>query len=105
MNIPNLQEKVAQFVAEYRLETEVSFRVLDLVSEVGELAKEVLKSSDYGQKSFQPNEDWTGELADALFALICLANSSQVNLETALEGALAKYAKRLMEKGDAGSGR
>ncbi len=99
-----VQDKVADFVAAHRLETTVQARILDLVSEVGELAKEALKGSDYGKSPFQPTGDWAGELADALFALICLANSTSVNLEVALDSALAKYEQRLADKADAGSG-
>ena len=36
---------------------------------------------------------------------ICVANSTGVKLETALEAALAKYDARLAERGDADSGR
>ena len=41
--LDNFQQQVSQFVQEYQLEAPVSARVLDLVSELGELSKEVLK--------------------------------------------------------------
>ncbi len=99
-----MQKKVAEFVAQHKLEADVESRMLDLVSEVGELAKEVLKSNAYGQQEFTVTDSWHGELADVLFAVICLANSTGVNLEETLDAALTKYAKRLADKGDAGSG-
>lgn len=105
MELLLFQNKVAQFVAKHRLETSVETRVLDLTSEVGELAKEVLKGSRYGKEPFRPSEGWDDEVADVLFSLICIANSTGVNLEAALHGALEKYAKRLSARGDAGSGR
>lgn len=99
----NFQDSVARFVEAHQLEIAVSARVLDLVSEVGEIAKEILKSTRYGQKPFQPTEDWPSELGDVFFSLICIANSTGVNLENALEKVLQKYEQRLAHKGDAGS--
>ena len=43
-------------------------------------------------------------LVAALFALVCLANSTGVDLEVALDGTLEKYRQRLALGGDAGSG-
>src|SRR3712207_4177882 len=83
----------------------VHARALDLASEVGELAKEILEGTAYGRAPFEVPEGWTGELGDALFALVCLANSTGVDLEAALNAALEKYRERLAFGGDAGSGR
>jgi hypothetical protein len=80
-------------------------RALDLVSEVGELAKEILEGTDYGSALFEAPEGWTGELGDSLFALVCLANSTGVDLEAALNAALEKYRERLALGGYAESGR
>jgi NTP pyrophosphatase (non-canonical NTP hydrolase) len=74
------------------------------VSEVGELAKEVLKGSDYGRVPFEPPETWADELSDCFFSLVCLANSTGVDLGEGLESALAKYRDRMVRRGDAGSG-
>ena len=105
MTLPAFQETVATFVAEHQLETSVEVRMLDLVSEIGEVAKEVLKASQYGHRPFQPTDTWSGELADAFFSLICVANGTGVNLEVALAEVLTKYEQRLALKGEAGSGR
>jgi len=98
----NLQKKVSEFIAANGLDTGVEFRALDLVSEVGEVAKEILKMTDYGKSEAKPREELRGEIGDALFALVALANRLDVDLEEALELVLAKYASRL-EKGSAGS--
>ena len=103
--LPHFQKTIAVFVEKNRLETSVETRLLDLVSEVGELAKEVLKGNGYGHQSFQPTAEWPGELADAFFSLVCLANSTGVNLEDGLAEALDKYTQRLASKGDTGSDR
>lgn len=102
---PRFQQAVGSFVVEHGLEAPVATRALDLVSEVGEVAKEVLKGTDYGRRDFQSPADWSDELADCFFSLACLANSTGVNLESALARALEKYRQRLSQKGDAGSGR
>ena len=71
----NYQERVASFVAGHDLETDIAARVLDLLS----------------------------ELADVFFSLICLANSTGVDLNRGLEKVMAKYSQRLQDKGDPGS--
>jgi NTP pyrophosphatase (non-canonical NTP hydrolase) len=102
---PDYQQRVAAFVAEHQLETEPASRLLDLLSELGEVAKEILKGSDYGKADFSATPDWEGELADTFFALVCLANATGVDLDAALDGALRKYQTRLASRGEAGSGR
>ena len=99
-----MQGSVAAFVEEHGLEAPLHARALDLVSEVGELAKEILEGTDYGRAPFEAPEGWTGELGDALFALVCLANSTGVDLEAALNAALEEYRGRLDLRGDARSG-
>jgi len=100
-----LQKRVAAFVEAHRLETDVAHRVLDLVSEIGEVAKEVLKSTRYGKKRFTPDDNWGAEIRDVLFSIICVANMTGVHLETALLNALKKYEHRIKTKKDAGSGK
>jgi NTP pyrophosphatase (non-canonical NTP hydrolase) len=100
-----LQRTVASFVEEVGIEASVHARLLDLVSEVGELSKEVLKATNYGHTSFRPPDGWTGELGDVCFSLICLANSTGVDLEAALDEALHKYRQRLALGDDPRSGR
>lgn len=97
-----IQDKVRDFCKDYNLESPPEHRVLDLLSELGEVAKEVLKMSDYGRKPIEFGKEIESELGDTLFSLITLANQFDVDLEDALEIALAKYQKRL-QKGSAGS--
>lgn len=104
MDLPNYQSQIAMFVQTFDLETGVEARLLDLVSEIGELAKEVLKGSDYGSTEYTQSSKWEAELADIFFALICLANSTNINLEDALERSILKYQQRMNETGDIGSG-
>ena len=93
--VRELQRQVRDFVAAYDLQTNLQSRLLDWVSEVGEVAKEALKGTQYGSVSFRPTEGWEGELGDAFFSLICVANATGVDLDTALDRALEKYRSRL----------
>lgn len=104
-SVPVFQQRVATFVNKHQLKTDVAHRVLDLASEVGELAKEVLRSSRYGAEPFTPSEEWRTEISDVFFSLICLANSTGVNLEEGLSRVLQKYQQRIEQTGDAGSER
>ena len=102
MNLNELQIKVNKFVKENNLDSPTEFRVLDLVSEMGEVSKEILKMTDYGTKPLEKNNEIKSELGDVLYSLITVANKLNINLEEALELVLQKYKKRL-KKGSAGS--
>ena len=97
-----LQEKIKKFCKENNLESPPEHRILDLMSELGEVSKEVLKMSDYGRKKPEFREEIKSELGDALYSLITVANSFDVDIEDAANIVLEKYKKRL-KKGSAGS--
>jgi len=66
-----------------------------LMEEVGEVAR--IMARKFGEQSFKTGENDEGladELADVLFVLICLANQTGVNLETALQLNLQKKTNR-----------
>lgn len=66
-----------------------------LMEEVGELAREV--NHRFGQKRKKPDEpdkEIADELGDIFWALICLANSLQIDLDAALERTLRKVTER-----------
>ncbi len=96
------QQQVSAFLKENHLTCPTQSRALDLVSEVGEVAKEILKMTNYGTKEPEPRAEIKDELGDVYFSLLALAESVNVNLEEALQLALEKYSKRL-QKGSAGS--
>jgi len=100
-----MQQEIEQFCQHHKLETSVENRVLDLVSEVGEIAKEVLKGNEYGRKPLIISQDMAGELGDALFSLMCIANSCQIDMHESLENVLRKYEKRFEKTGTCGSPR
>jgi len=97
-----LQEKIKKFCEENNLGSPAEHRVLDTMSELGEVAKEILKMSDYGRKPLEYREELKSELGDLLYSIITIANSFDVDLEEALNMVLEKY-KRRLNKGSAGS--
>lgn len=97
-----LQKRIKKFCADNNMESPVEYRVLDLVSELGEVAKETLKMSNYGRQEIQYSEEIKSELGDVLYSLITIANSFDIDLEDALEQVLEKYKTRL-KKGSSGS--
>lgn len=97
-------ESVATFVDENGLRTEPEYRILDLVSEIGEVAKNVNTSTDYGSETdsmrIQPDE-----LGDVLFATYALAHETGIDPDTALAESLDKYRNRMRVEDDPGSGK
>ena len=81
----------------------VSARLLDIQSEMGELAKEYLKSTKYGMKNFDLTKDFELEFGDALYSLLSLANELNINAEKCLDLVIKKYQDRLNNKKDMGS--
>src|SRR5438128_3597260 len=66
-----------------------------LTEEVGELAREV--NHAYGEKPKKANEeqgDIAAELGDIVYIVASLANSLDIDLDTAFEGVMAKYRQR-----------
>lgn len=97
-----LQKKIREFVEKNDLVASSESRALDLAAEVGELAKEIVKSTNYGKSEAVVAKGIEWELGDVLFSTICLANKYNVDLEKALNKAIEKYAERL-QRGGAGS--
>jgi len=98
-----LQERAVAFAAEHDLDGDPAYRLLDLASEVGELAADACATTEYGARrgEFDLSED---EVGDALFSLMLVADSVDVEVREALETALEKYERRIESEGRAGSG-
>jgi NTP pyrophosphatase (non-canonical NTP hydrolase) len=91
-------------IEEFHLGVDPAARALDLSSEIGEVCKEILKSSQYGTQDFQATPNLEMELGDACFSLLTLASSINVDLDVALEQVLIKMRTRLERTGQLGSG-
>ena len=108
INLPAYQKSVIDIVEEYpdQLTMNLDIAVLDLVSEVGELAKELLKSNNYGRTTNGPcvvGDNFTQELGDIFYSLIMVANAASIDLDRSLEASISKLKCRLIHKGYAGS--
>ena len=99
------QKRVRDFIGEHGLSLSPETRMLDLVSEVGELAKEVLKGSGYGTVPLQSGAGLEEEMGDCLFSLLALCSAAGLDAERALAAALEKYTSRAARTGQVGSGR
>jgi len=100
MEIREMQEQVdawiGQFVEGY---FPPAIMILRLAEELGELSREV--NHRYGPKTKKPSEpegSLAEELGDLLFVLVSFANSLGIDLETAFEEVMAKYAHRDRER-------
>lgn len=92
------QRRVARFADEQELDGTVPYRALDLAAETGEIAAELTDSTAYGTEP--ANADVArDELGDALFSLLLLCESLDVDAEAVLEESLAKYRRRIRETG------
>ena len=83
----------------------VHARLCDISSEMGELQKEYLKASNYGTGEFTLTYDFKEEFGDVLYALLSLANETNINCEESLDIVLNKMQERMNKKNTMGSGR
>ena len=102
MSIEEAQNSVDQWIKEYgvRYFSELTNMAV-LTEEVGELARVI--SRRYGEQSWKKNDPraedngkqaLADEMADVLWVLICLANQTGVDLETALLKNIEKKTSR-----------
>ena len=80
-------------------------RLMDVQSELGELAKEYLKNSGYGTKDFSNTEDFELEFGDVVYSILSLGIEMNIDIENAVDCVLKKYQKRIDENKNMGSGR
>ena len=100
----NWQQLSHDFAQKHNLSHPPGVTALDLLSEFGEVAKELLKATDYGNHAPSDNPALADELGDLLYSLCELATAVNVDLDHALTAALAKYEARWQAKGHPGSG-
>ncbi|MDR2064189.1 MAG: nucleotide pyrophosphohydrolase [Prevotellaceae bacterium] len=90
-----LQLKVDEWIKSYgvRYFNELTNMAL-LVEEVGELAR--IMARTYGEQSFKDDEtpNFSDEIADVLFVLICIANQTGVDLQAAFDENIKKKTNR-----------
>ena len=96
-------EKVYDAVQKYQLSCGYEARYIDLVSEIGELGKELLKGSDYHKSSLHLSESTAEEMGDCLFSIIALCQELSIDPASALDLVLEKYKQRFAVKQGIGS--
>lgn len=102
-----MQNKVKEFNANSGRHTapmNVYARLLDVNSELGELAKEYLNGSNYGDSKFEMSEDFKMEFGDVMYSLLSLACETNINAEECLDKVIKKYQDRINKKKSMGSG-
>ena len=100
-----LQLIVKKFIKNNNWNSPIEHRTLDLVSELGELSKEIIKLNNYGRdldKNKKVNSSSRNdikkikdEMGDVMFSLINIANYFDINLETVTKHSIVKYKNRL----------
>ena len=96
------QQTVASFIQGNEMESPPVYRLLDLVSELGEVAKDAAESTDYGESPLELDIR-SDEIGDVLFSLLALADAVDIDAGEALDEALAKYDERITESDTASS--
>lgn len=96
MSFEPIQKEVDQWISQFE---EGYFEPLPMLArlteEIGELARVI--NHRFGGKKPKPGEsagDLGDEIADAMFVLVCLANSQQIDLNQAFAKMMAKYRTR-----------
>ena len=99
-----MKDKVNKFITDSNMKPLTHFaRIADIQSELGELSKELLKATAYGEKDLTLNDDIKMEFGDTLFAILALAKELNINPDKCLDEALAKYRRRLALTGNIGN--
>lgn len=104
MDIKNLQKIVGEFNKKHDLDLSPSDRLMDMASETGEVAKELLKATNYGKQGLELTNELKGEVGDLFYTLLSLAEEANIDLEKECQQTLDKYRERLKKIGSIGSG-
>lgn len=100
-----MQKRVEQFVEHHNLQYPELVRYADLVSEIGELGKELVRGTDYGKHPLTGGDGIAEELGDCMFSLLALCSALGVDAQKALSDAMDKYDARIRTRSSADSGR
>jgi len=91
-----IQKQVDDWVNQYKIGYFKPLEILARVTEeVGELAREL--NHHFGPKKKKPSEETkeiADEISDVIFALTCLANSLNIDLDKAFKKTMDKYYER-----------
>lgn len=99
----NWLTRAHEFALEHNLVRPAGVYALDAMSELGEVAKEILLATNYGLQTPRFRDEFEGELGDLLYSVCLLATASGINLEEAFTASLEKYKIRWYSAGNLGS--
>ena len=69
-------------------------RMMDISSEVGELNKEVLKSTKYGEKEFIMTNEFQEEYGDVLYSVLSMGIENGIDIEANIKKMIKKMNSR-----------
>ncbi|MBT8244237.1 MAG: nucleotide pyrophosphohydrolase [Winogradskyella sp.] len=96
MNIQNAQKAVDHWIKEHgvRYFNELT-NMAQLTEEVGEVARIIARRyGEQSEKESDKDKDLGEELADVVFVVLCLANQTGINLQSAFDKKLDKKTTR-----------
>ena len=96
MNIKNAQQIVDDWIKEHgvRYFNELT-NMAQLTEEVGEVARIIARRyGEQSEKESDKDKDLGEELADVVFVVLCLANQTGIDLQSAFDKKMDKKAKR-----------
>ncbi len=96
MDIENSQKKVDEWIKKYGVRYfDIMTNMAILTEEVGEVARII--SREYGEQSIKKNDkpfNLSEELSDVLFVVFCIANQTNINLQSEFDKKLIKKSVR-----------
>jgi len=95
ISLKEFQKKIDDWIAHHGGYWPPLSMLSAIVEEIGELAKEINHLEGFKpKKSDKISGNLGEELADVMFALICLANSYKMDISSELEAVIEKYTIR-----------
>jgi NTP pyrophosphatase (non-canonical NTP hydrolase) len=95
VSLKEFQKKIDDWIAHHGGYWSPLSMLSAIVEEIGELAKEINHLEGFKhKKSDNISSNLGEELADVMFALICLANSYKIDISSELETVIKKYTIR-----------
>ena len=98
-----VQKHTAEMTAKWGLSNDAMARYADLVSEIGELGKELVVGTNYGKSPLTSNKSLNMEMGDVIFSLALFANALGLDMEKCFAMTIEKCHRRMAEKGHIGS--
>ena len=96
MNLQDSQKTVDDWIKEHgvRYFNELT-NMAQLTEEVGEVARIIARRyGEQSEKESDKDKDLGEELADVVFLILCLANQTGIDLQSAFDSKMAKKTKR-----------